>query len=218
MTQQDEQVLIEKVIAGDGSAFASIYNTYETRVRHAIRTIVNENDHDDIVQKVFIKVHQNLREFRAEAKLSTWIHRIAINCALEYKRSNRRHDNNLSLDDTFSTDTGELVRLIEPSIEDDTFDRLTELEGVRKAFATLSQKDQEILRLYLDDYGTTEIAKMWGVPLTTVKSALHHAQTRLRKAVENPSKVSKQKGRPRKSVSQAIPVVAVESEMAGTAA
>jgi len=66
-------------------AFKSLVNKYNKKLYHHIRRIVeNHDDTDDVLQNVFIKIYQNLSNFREDSKLFTWIYRIATNEALNF--------------------------------------------------------------------------------------------------------------------------------------
>ena len=89
MNQTD---LTAKLITGDPSVFSDIVEQCQAMVYNTILNIVqNEEDAEDLTQDVFIEVYETIRNFRQEAKLSTWLYRIAVNKALEFgKRKKRR--------------------------------------------------------------------------------------------------------------------------------
>ncbi|MGB2770670.1 MAG: sigma-70 family RNA polymerase sigma factor, partial [Candidatus Zixiibacteriota bacterium] len=86
----DAELLVKKTLAGNKKAFESIIERHQRLVSHIVfRMIQNASDQEDICQDVFLKVYQNLRGFQFEAKLSTWIAKIAYNTCLNYLEKKR---------------------------------------------------------------------------------------------------------------------------------
>ncbi len=90
-----EQELIIQLRLKNEEAFRWLVESYKTRVYHTILNILQDSaDAEDAAQEVFIKVYETIGAFRAEAKLSTWIYRIAVRKALD-KLRRRKHRQNL---------------------------------------------------------------------------------------------------------------------------
>ena len=82
---QDDQVLVKKVLSGDAKAFSLIIKNTEGLVAQIVyKMISNREDRKDIAQDVYLKAYQNLPGFRYQAKISTWIAQIAYNSCLNY--------------------------------------------------------------------------------------------------------------------------------------
>ena len=82
---QQDQILIEKVLAGDAGAFGTVIKNTEGLVAQIVyKMISNREDRKDISQEVYLKAYKNLSSFRSDAKLSTWIARIAYNTCLNH--------------------------------------------------------------------------------------------------------------------------------------
>lgn len=74
---------------GDLSAFEEIFKTYTDYVFNAaLRIVRNPEDAEEITQEVFLEVYRNLSRFRFRSALSTWIYRITINTAINYRKKN----------------------------------------------------------------------------------------------------------------------------------
>jgi len=98
MVEQKE--LVEQILAGDKNAFRLLIDRYRRLVSHVVfRMIPPGPDREDMCQEVFVKVYQNLNRFRFDAKLSTWIARIAYNNCLNFLEKKK-----LPLYDDLSTD------------------------------------------------------------------------------------------------------------------
>lgn len=87
MTGQTDLQLIERFQNGDETAFNEIVLCYQERLYWVARRYCSDHDDaDDIVQEVFVKAYSALADFRGESSLSTWLHRITINQALNFLR------------------------------------------------------------------------------------------------------------------------------------
>ena len=83
--------LLENLRNGDASAFRNLVDEFREKVRNTCyRFVKNADDADDIAQDVFIQVFESLDNFRAEAELSTWIYRIAVNKSLDFIRAKQK--------------------------------------------------------------------------------------------------------------------------------
>lgn len=80
-----DKTLIDKILAGNLGAYKQLVRDKERLVTHMIaRVIGNDEDIKDVSQEVFIKVYQNLGKFNYQAKLSTWIAKIAYSTSVNY--------------------------------------------------------------------------------------------------------------------------------------
>lgn len=86
----DEQLLIEKMKNGDRTSFREVVERYKRKVYYLTLDLTgNHDDAEDLSQEVFIKVFKSVGNFKGDAKLSTWIHRIAINTYIDHTRSQK---------------------------------------------------------------------------------------------------------------------------------
>src|SRR5665647_1248171 len=83
----DDTELINQILNGNMHAFTFLVNRYQKLVVHITGRLVQRRDElEDVCQEVFLKVYQNLRLYRKECKLSTWIATIAYNTSINYLR------------------------------------------------------------------------------------------------------------------------------------
>lgn len=81
----DVKLQIQNILSGDKAAFQALVEEHKRLVSHIVfRMVSNKEDREDNCQEVFLKVYQNLNNFRSESKLSTWIAKIAYNTCLNY--------------------------------------------------------------------------------------------------------------------------------------
>ena len=97
----DEQLLIERAQQGDKDAFRQLVERSKiTTYRLAYDLTGNRHDAEDLSQEAYIRAFRGLAGFRAEAKWSSWLHRITLNTFLDHKRAKKM---NVEYDDEIET-------------------------------------------------------------------------------------------------------------------
>ena len=95
------QEILKKASAGDLPSFEVIYKTMANSVYNIARRIVNNReDAQEVVQEVFLIIHQKLKSFRYESSLKTWIYRITVNYAINFAKKVSRAKSNCSTKNT----------------------------------------------------------------------------------------------------------------------
>ena len=177
--QTDDTDLIKASIEGDKLAFGEIVNRYQKMVARTVKGMLgNSVFAEDIGQEVFIKLYHSLSEFRGEAKLSTYIQKIAINLTLnEIKRRKRFFS-------MFSQKGNN--EMYEYEVADfDSEEKREASEIVNKALMRLEPKFRIIVAMrMLQGYSTKETAEILDIPLGTVLSRLSRAQEQLKDILE----------------------------------
>jgi RNA polymerase sigma factor (sigma-70 family) len=169
---------IRAVLNGDARAFAKLVDQHKRLVSHIVfRLIPAESDREDLCQDVFLKVYQNLDGFHFNAKLSTWIARIAYNTCLNFLDKKRE-----SLYEDLAP-VGETLDSL--PVDNDRPDTITEQR--QQAVRLCEEIDQLpvqyglILSLYhLQDMSYAEIGRILSMPDGTVKSYLFRARRLLK--------------------------------------
>ena len=91
MTDQQEQILIRNIIAGDTQGFSVLVNIYkDMAVRLACNILLNQQDAEEVAQDAFVKAFASLSSFKADARFSTWLYRIIVHTALNKKKVKKR--------------------------------------------------------------------------------------------------------------------------------
>jgi len=173
-TDHADAWLVEKCCeSADDDAFAEIVRRYQRPVFRLVVSILGQHfapDAEDVTQDVMVRVHHSLGSFRGEAKLGSWIYRIAFNTALNAKarvRYQAPHLGEETLAATASTDRGPHEEL-----QDNRRRR-----AVLACIEDLPEVYQSALRLhYWLDTSVADIAVMLDAPENTVKSYLHRAR------------------------------------------
>jgi RNA polymerase sigma-70 factor (ECF subfamily) len=174
-----ENQLLKAALDGDKKAFGEIVTRYQKMVARTVKGMLGDSVFaEDIGQEVFIKLYYSLSEFRGEAKLSTYIQKIAVNLTLnEIKRRKRFFS-------MFSQKGNN--EMYEFEIADhDTEERKEASEIVNKALMAMDPKFRIIVTMrMLQGYSTKETAEILDLPLGTVLSRLSRAQEQLRNILE----------------------------------
>jgi RNA polymerase sigma-70 factor (ECF subfamily) len=173
--QKSENELVKASLDGDKKAFGEIVTRYQNMVARTVKSMLCDSVFsEDIGQDVFIKLFHSLSEFRGEAKLSTYIQKIAVNLTLnEIKRRKRFFS-------TFSQKGNN--EMYEFEVADyETEDKKEAAELVGKALGSLDPKFRIIVAMrMLQGYSTKETAEILDLPLGTVLSRLSRAQEQMK--------------------------------------
>ena len=172
MSASDDQIDVEKVLAGDVSAFEGIVRRWQgPLINLAYRFCQDRGRAEDMAQEAFLRAYRGLHQWRKEAVFSTWLFSLATNL---YRTELRRIPAvNVSLDDASEpTDP----RAPDGGLEDRDRDLV-----VRGAVAALPAKYREALILfYFHEMDVTNAARSLGLPEGTVKARLSRGRDILR--------------------------------------
>ena len=175
----DEKELVRQLQdpATSRNAFSTLLSIFSEPVYWQVRKmVVNHDDADDIVQNVFVKAWSNLHNFRGDAKLSTWLFKIAVNESINFinKEKQRRHINEDS-DDSF------LLHNIEA---DSYFDGEALHEELQKAILKLPEKQRLVFNMrYFDEMKYEEMSEILGTSVGALKASYHHAVKKISDAL-----------------------------------
>ena len=161
----DEQ-LIQRLVKGDEAALTELYECYAEQIYNfALRICRNEEAAEDVLQEVFVAAWQQAASFRRQAKVKTWLLRIAHHRSVSWIRRQRPTAN---IDD--------IDQLQGNAGEDLTAIAYAELEHLQKALDCLSAEQRATVELVFDhSLSYQEAAEVMGCPLGTVKSRLNAA-------------------------------------------
>ena len=153
--------------------FNLLVRKYQQRIYWLIRKmVIDHDDADDLVQEVFIKVWQKLDQFRQDAKLYTWIYRIATNETLNFLRK-KRNKYFLPIHDV----EGELLHKLTSTPHIDGNEVQMKLQ---KALLKLPDKQRLVFNMkYFEDMKYEEIAEITGTSTGSLKASYHHAVKKL---------------------------------------
>jgi RNA polymerase sigma-70 factor, ECF subfamily len=187
MTQDDtDQQLVERVQAGDKSAFNLLVLKYQHRVLKLVGRFVSDAaEAEDVAQEAFLKAYRALASFRGDSAFYTWLYRIAINTAKNALVSSRRRpvDFDLDLQDPEQYDRHAKLK------DADTPEGVLLTEEIREVVEKAMEQLPEDLRTAivlreLEGLSYEEIAEAMDCPVGTVRSRIFRAREAIDKKLK----------------------------------
>tara|TARA_R110002033_G_scaffold65101_3_gene115978 strand:- start:5416 stop:5958 length:543 start_codon:yes stop_codon:yes gene_type:complete len=168
---QEEEEFIKQLLDSktQNVAFQKLLSTYQKPLYNHIRNIVlNHDDTDDVLQNTFVKIFQNLKNFKGESKLFSWMYRIATNEAISFLNQKAKKSG-----------------ISSQIIQDKALDNLradVHFDGneiqikLQQAIATLPEKQQLVFKMkYFEELKYEEISEILGTSVGALKASYHHA-------------------------------------------
>jgi RNA polymerase sigma-70 factor, ECF subfamily len=177
-----EENLIRGLQAGEEDAFRLLTDTWQKQVFNTCYSIVhNREDADDLTQDVFIEVFRSAGKFRGDARLSTWLYRMAVNKSLNLIRSRKNRRWLRFFEDQPSV--GEAAtRISSGKLASDDLEQ-EQLSGrLHQAIDSLAENQRIafLLNKY-EELPYQQIAEVMGTSLSAVESLIHRAKNNLQK-------------------------------------
>lgn len=180
MTDEEIVALIRK----EPGLFGHVIERYEAPLARYIRRLGVRNDEDqqDVLQEIFIKVYRNLNGFDTAMKFSSWIYRIAHNEAISwFRKQNVRPEGHLI------ADSEELLGFVKSEQKDQEshFDTQVNAEAIGRALAELDPKYRDVIILrYFEHKEYEEISDILKIPVGSVGTLLHRGKRQLREHID----------------------------------
>lgn len=178
---EETRQLIVSAQEGDSESFHKIVAMYDERIMIlALQLTQNEQDAEDVYQETFIKAYKNIKKFRFESEIFTWMYRIAINTAYNFKRKQSR----MQILEPRKDDDRDHIEWLTTENPDD--DRSREFNhAVRKSLQILPQQQRAVFILkHLQNLKIRDIANILDISEGTVKKYLFRAIEKLRLALK----------------------------------
>ena len=170
MTDREDRELVKRCLKGEQKAFEALVDKYQKTVFNIVyRLIHNFDESEDLTQKVFIKIYENLDTFNIRYKFFSWMYRIAVNESLNHLKTKKR-----------------LTPLEDENIAagkrpDETYNGMEISERIQKALDQLKPDYKTVIILkHFQNCSYHEIAKIVDIPEKTVKSRLFTARQLLK--------------------------------------
>ena len=178
-TVTSDEHIVERALTGDTDAFGEIVRRWERRIFTLTYGMLGrEEDARDATQETFLAAFKGLRAFRGEAKVSSWLHRIAINqCITKQRRAKVRSES--ALEDEEDRNSGQFAAPVDllPARVAEGQERIA---AVRRAVNSLpTDLRQVIVMKEFEELTFRQIAEVLELPLSTVKSRLYTALKQL---------------------------------------
>lgn len=173
--EYNEEIIIEELRNEDTRqrALNKVMRHYSQPLYWQIRRMVIDHENtNDILQETFIKAWININHFRGDAKLSTWLYKIAINESITFLNK-ERNKQTTSIDDEDSF-------LINNLQADDWFDGNDLQLELQKAINRLPEKQRLVFNMrYFDEMKYEDMSEILGTSVGALKASYHHAAKKI---------------------------------------
>lgn len=179
--------LVQQILNGNEHAFRYLVAKHQRLVAHVVGRIVQQQeDLEDICQEVFMKVFKQLKKFRGDARLSTWIAKIAYNTSITHLR--RRNKEVVSYDDQ--------PLLVNLKQDENLNQAVVERNEIKKILMDCIEKlpvhyRTVITLFHLEEFSYREMEEITGMPEGTIKSYLNRARKLLKEQLDSMVKIEK---------------------------
>ncbi|MFC5410311.1 RNA polymerase sigma factor [Larkinella bovis] len=178
-----ESELIAELKAGRESAFRTLVETYQNKVYNTALAIVQQPEEaEDLAQDVFVEVYQTIRQFREEAKLTTWLYRITTSKALAHLRKRKAQKRFSRITSLFGVNNEVLHDPPDFHHPGVSLEQRETMSLLFKAIEKLADTQKVAFVLhYMEEQSHREIAEVMQMSVSAVESLLHRAKQHLRK-------------------------------------
>lgn len=179
----EEKQLLQGLQSRRESAFKYLVDTYQTKVYNTVLAIVqNSEEAEDVAQEVFMEVYESIEKFRGEAKVSSWVYRIATTKALEAYRKRKTQKRWGGFLSSLFGENEEVVHhpadFVHPGVLLENKERSTILF---KAISKLADNQKIAFTLHhVEGLSYQEITEVMQLSLSSVESLLFRAKSNLR--------------------------------------
>lgn len=151
--------------------FQRIIQEYHPMIYKICRVYSDDFDFEDLYQEVLVSIWSGMKRFREDAKLSTWIYRVALNTALTYQRNTSKSKGHQPLMDYH----------IPVDDESESTGKEEQVQMLFKAMSQLDKVDRSVMLLYLEEKKYEEIAEITGLSVSHVGVKINRAKSQLKK-------------------------------------
>jgi RNA polymerase sigma-70 factor (ECF subfamily) len=190
--ERSDADLVREARRGDKDAFKELVERYQRKVMGiAVGMVHNPEDAMEITQETFVKAYESLEGFKGESSFYTWLYRIAVNRAIDFRRRARRYPT-IGLEDRFGSADGKESYeevLGEEEGRNDPFQQTQSREvgdRVAEAIAELTPDHKAVILLReVDGLSYEEISRVMQCSKGTVMSRLHYARKKLQRKLQD---------------------------------
>lgn len=177
----DEKDFINQLLEPktQNEAFKKLLRDYQKPLYNLIRTIVlNHDDTDDVLQNTFLKIFQNIKNFKGDSKLFSWMYRIATNEAITFINNKAKRNGTTSL---------EIQTKIVENLESDVYFEGNEIQlKLQKAILLLPDKQQLVFKMkYFEELKYESMSEILGTSVGALKASYHHAVKKIEEYIKS---------------------------------
>jgi RNA polymerase sigma-70 factor (ECF subfamily) len=173
----NELVTMFKEEASKNFAFNLIIKKYQKKLYSLIRRIlISHDDTDDALQNTFIKMWNNLDNFKEDSQLYTWLYRVATNEALTFLKKKRTR---------FFIPLVDVEYQLSKSLEDDSYFKADEIQlRLQQAILKLPEKQRIVFNMkYFEEIKYDDMSAILGTSVGALKASYHHAVKKIEEYV-----------------------------------
>jgi RNA polymerase sigma-70 factor (ECF subfamily) len=184
LKNKTDEELVELAVSNDADAFSEIVRRWERKIfALCFGMLSREEDARDAMQETFISAYRNIASFRGDAKVSSWLHRIAVNQCLTAMRRRRSRPEDLIDEEQMATDRN--FSSPPDRSPGGIAEKKERVNAVRSAVNSLPMELKEVVVMKeFEEMTFQEISDVLSIPLSTVKSRLYTALRQLRMKLE----------------------------------
>lgn len=174
MEADESERLVERCQAGDRTAFRELFLRHRGDVARLVQRMMGRvADVDDVVQEVFFQVHKSVKDFRGQARFSTWLYRVTVNVVLMQRRSAKSRP--------VLVETPEGLTPIDAGLSpDEDAARHARVRAFARLLEQISEKKRTVFVLHeLEGLSAAEISDIVEAPVLTVRTRLFYARKEL---------------------------------------
>jgi RNA polymerase sigma-70 factor (ECF subfamily) len=173
----EDVLLVDRCLTGEPAATRELFRRHRTRVQASLYRVLGSNrDMDDLLQEAFIQVFKSLRNWRAEASLSTWIDRVSVRVAYRYLSQRGRR----IVTEVLDGDEGGA------GIDGPGARRQLARDGVKRLYAVLDDLGPAARLAFtlheIDGRPLAEVAELVGSSMTATKLRVWRARKKIEQA------------------------------------
>ncbi len=180
-TVLSDREVIDLVLKGDEKKYELLVYKYQNfAFTIALRYTKNREDAEELTQSAFVKAYLNLKDYRGDAKFSTWLYTIVSSLCLSFLRKKKLEIHSLDNETVF-----ERADANESNLRSDIIEQHSRVSLLNRAIKKLSPDDAKVLTLfYKAEQSLDEIAQILHIEPNNAKVKLHRARQRLKETME----------------------------------
>lgn len=177
-----DEILVAELKDGQMDKFPELVNLYKNRIfSMAYRFTANNQDAEDLSQEIFLIIYRNIKSFREQSSLSTWIYRIAVNRCITWQRKHKGRNEKIKR--AHPEDDRDPLNTIPDARENTEGEilRREQAELLKKCLTKLPEKYSKVISLYhFQELSYKEIGEILEISPRTVETRLYRARKQLK--------------------------------------